>query len=230
VTGHALVVGDSDGIGLALTRKLLASGWRVTGVSRSPGRVEHERYEHAVLDVAAREYRAALGALLTRQAPLDACVYCAGVGEVFDPRNVTGDVRTFEVNLVGAASTLEVVLPGMLAAKHGHVVGLSSIADDAASAEAPSYAASKAGLSSYLVGLAFALRRRGVSVTNVRFGFVDTKMAKARVRPFIVSPETAADVLLWCLQTRPIQVTYPKRTGILVRLIRWFQSLRVWLS
>jgi NAD(P)-dependent dehydrogenase (short-subunit alcohol dehydrogenase family) len=34
---HALIVGNSDGIGLALTRRLLGEGWRVTGVSRSPG-------------------------------------------------------------------------------------------------------------------------------------------------------------------------------------------------
>ena len=44
---------------------------------------------------------------------------------------------------------------------------------------APSYSASKAGLSSWLGGLALALRPRGVHVTNVRLGFVDTKMAKA---------------------------------------------------
>lgn len=230
MTGHALVIGNSDGIGLALTRKLLAGGWTVTGVSRSPGRVEHERYEHAVVDVAAPEYRAALAALLARRGTLDVCVYCAGVGEPFDPRNLGGEARTFQVNLVGAATTFEAVLPGMLAARRGHVVGLSSIADDAASAEAPSYAASKAGLTSYLVGLAFALRPHGVYVTNVRFGFVDTKMAKARARPFIVSPDKAADVLLRCLRTHPIQVTYPKRMGALVRMVRWFQSLRVWFS
>jgi NAD(P)-dependent dehydrogenase (short-subunit alcohol dehydrogenase family) len=232
---HALVVGNSDGIGLALTRKLLADGWTVTGASRSPSRVEHERYEHAVLDVAAPAYRASLAAALARRslgggAALDACVYCAGIGEFFDPEHLDADARTFAVNLLGVAATLEVVLPGMLAARRGHVVGLSSIADDAASAEAPSYAASKAGLTSYLVGLAFALRPRGVSVTNVRLGFVDTKMAKARVRPFMVSPDKAADVLIRCLRTRPVQVTYPKRMGVLVRAVRWVQSLRVWFG
>jgi NAD(P)-dependent dehydrogenase (short-subunit alcohol dehydrogenase family) len=230
LTGTALVVGNSDGIGLALTRKLLAGGWTVTGVSRSPGRIEHERYEHAVLDVSSPDYRRALAALLARRGPIYACVYCAGIGDLFDPRNLSGEARTFQVNLVGAATTLEAVLPDMIATGRGHVVGLSSIADDAASAEAPSYAASKAGLTSYLVGLAFALRPRGVYVTNVRFGFVDTKMAKARVRPFIVSPDKAADVLLGCLQNHPIQVTYPKRMGALVRMLRWFQSLRVWFS
>ncbi|MET3420839.1 NAD(P)-dependent dehydrogenase (short-subunit alcohol dehydrogenase family) [Actinoplanes tereljensis] len=33
---RALIVGNSDGIGLALTHRLLAAGWEVTGRSRRP--------------------------------------------------------------------------------------------------------------------------------------------------------------------------------------------------
>ncbi|MCB9089370.1 MAG: SDR family NAD(P)-dependent oxidoreductase [Calditrichae bacterium] len=57
-------------------------------------------------------------------------------------------------------------------------IGLSSLADEMISAEAPSYHAAKAGFSNYLEGLALALKPSGVRVTNLRFGFVDTKMAK----------------------------------------------------
>ena len=54
------------------------------------------------------------------------------------------------------------------------------------SAEAPSCHASKAGFTNYLDGLAIALKPRGVHVTDVRFGFVDTKMAKGDVKPFMM--------------------------------------------
>ena len=60
--------------------------------------------------------------------------------------------------------------------------------------QAPGYAASKAGLTSYLLGLRGALRPHGVRVTIVRFGFVDTKMAKSPVKPLLLSVERAADV------------------------------------
>jgi NAD(P)-dependent dehydrogenase (short-subunit alcohol dehydrogenase family) len=40
-----VVVGDTDGIGLALTRRLLQDGWGAVGVSRRPAGFEHERYE-----------------------------------------------------------------------------------------------------------------------------------------------------------------------------------------
>jgi len=51
------------------------------------------------------------------------------------------------------------------------------------SSEAPAYNASKAALSSYVEGLSLALRGTGVALTNVRLGFVDTKMAKASAKP-----------------------------------------------
>jgi NAD(P)-dependent dehydrogenase (short-subunit alcohol dehydrogenase family) len=227
---HALVIGNTDGIGLALTRKLLASGWTVSGVSRSPSSLADPRYEHAVLDVTAPDYALALAALLAGRPPLQACFYCAGIGELFNPDDLALEARTFAVNLVGAAQTIQTVLPGMLAAGRGHIVGLSSLADDGPSSAAPSYAASKAGLTAYLVSLALALRPRGIHVTAVRLGFVDTKMAKARVRPFMVSADQAADAVLRCLGTRTMQLTYPKRMGALVRVLRWLSALRVWTS
>lgn len=215
---RALVVGNSDGVGLAFTRHLLDEGWVVMGVLRRAAPIVHASYEHAVLDVAAPGYRDALAALCARSGPFDACVYCAGVGELFDPSDLTREAHTLRVNLVAAVETVETVLPAMLAAGRGHFVGLSSIGDGC-SPEAPSYAASKAGLSSYLGGLALALRGRGVAVTNVRFGFVDTKMAKSPVRPMMVPPGRAADVLVRCLRTRPAQITYPKPMGALMHLL-----------
>lgn len=226
---HALLVGTSDGIGLALARRLLALGWSVTGVSRRASPVEDPRYLHAVLDVRALEYRASLRALLAGRAPLDVCVYCAGVGELFDPTDLGPDADTARVNLVGAMDTAAEVLPAMVARGRGHFVGLSSIGDGL-SPEAPAYAASKAGLSAYLESLALALRPRGVAVTNVRFGFVDTKMAKSPVQPLKSSTERAVDVLLRCLAKRPVRCTYPRAMGGLVGLLQRWLRARVWLS
>jgi NAD(P)-dependent dehydrogenase (short-subunit alcohol dehydrogenase family) len=228
---HALVIGNSDGIGLALTRRLLGEGWTVTGVSRRAAPIEPTgAYDHSVLDVAAPDYRAALAALQTRRGPLDLCVYCAGIGDDFDAKDLSREAQVFRVNLLGAVETAEVVLPQMISARSGHFVGLSSIADEIRAPDAPSYSASKAGMSSYLAGLALALRRHGVYVTTVRFGFVDTKMAKSPVKPMMATVERAVDVLMRCLRTRPIQVSYPKTMGLLVRLLSWFSSIRIWFS
>ncbi len=43
---RALLIGNSDGIGLATTRRLLDEGWTVAGLSRSPSPLTHASYEH----------------------------------------------------------------------------------------------------------------------------------------------------------------------------------------
>ena len=201
---RALIVGNSDGIGLALTRRLIAAGWEVTGLSRSAA----DLGTHHVVDVTSPSYPSLLAGIDT----VDLCVYAAGVGEI---DRLDAQTRSLEVNLLAAARTLDVVVPKMLAAGGGHIIGLSSLADRVISKQAPGYAASKAGLTSYLLGMDGALRPRGIAVTTVRFGFVDTKMAKSPVTPFMISVERATDVLMRCIRTRPTVVSYPRRMAVL---------------
>jgi short-subunit dehydrogenase len=101
------------------------------------------------------------------------------------------------------------VIPSMVESGKGHIIGLSSVADEMLSPDAPSYHASKAGFSNYLEGLALALMNSGVSVSNVRFGFVDTKMAKGDVKPVMMGVDRAVRHLLICIDKKPIRYTAP---------------------
>lgn len=202
----------------------------MVGVSRSPSRLEHASYEHHVCDVVSAKYAARLAQLLETLGSPDVCVYCAGVGEFLDITTLATDRRVFEVNLIGAVVTAMVVIPGMVRAGNGHFIGLSSQADAMIDPQAPSYSASKAGLTSYLEGLAPACRARGVHVTNIRFGFVDTKMAKARVRPFMVTASHAAAHIRGCIDHRPVRYTYPGRMAWLLWAYRMGLRLRSWLG
>jgi NAD(P)-dependent dehydrogenase (short-subunit alcohol dehydrogenase family) len=227
---HVLIVGNSDGIGLALTELLLGEGWRVCGVSRSGARLSHGAYQHHVLDVCEPDYAQRLGQIVAAEGELDALVYSVGIGEFLDLETLAAERQVFEANLIGAVVTAQVVLPHFSRAGRGHFIGLSSQGDGLVDPRAPSYAASKAGLSTYLQGLALAYRPRGIFVTNVRFGFVDTKMAKAPLRPFMISPRQAAARVRRCLRARPIVDTYPKRMAALLWLLRCGRALRLWFA
>jgi short-subunit dehydrogenase len=213
---RALLVGNSDGIGLATTRRLLAAGWDVMGVSRSASPVTSTAYYHDIADVSDTGYSDLLARLVAR-GPVGLCIYFAGIGEVLDPLDMSGEAKVIEVNLVGMVRTAAAVIPSMVRRGQGHFIGLSSLADELLSGEAPSYHASKAGVSNYLGGLALALKPKGVSVTNVRFGFVDTKMAKGDVRPFMMSVEEAVDHLESCIRKRPMSYTAPRIAVPLVK-------------
>jgi len=226
----ALLIGNSDGIGLAVTEKLLEAGCPLVGLSRSPSPIRREDYRHHVQDVAAPDYPEVLARILADAGPIEVCIYFAGIGQGFELDDLAADRRVFDVNVMGLIKTAEAVIPPMVKAGRGHLIGLSSIADVLLSGDAVSYCASKAGMTGYLNGLALAMKKHGVHVTNIRFGFVDTKMADARVRPMMISREKAARLTLRCLKRRPIQFTYPKTMGLLTLLARGLICVRLWFS
>ncbi|MBN2600663.1 MAG: short-chain dehydrogenase, partial [Candidatus Marinimicrobia bacterium] len=65
------------------------------------------------------------------------------------------------------------------------------------------------------------LKQPSVVITNVRFGFVDTKMAKGDGKPFMISVEQAVQQLLYCVERKPIRYTVPK---IVIPLVK-FRSM-----
>jgi short-subunit dehydrogenase len=211
-------------MGLATTRRLLARGWSVTGVSRSASPIDSAGYCHRVLDVGDSRY-SGLVRELVRDGQPDLCIYFVGIGELLDLADMSNEVRVMDVNLTGMVRTAAAVIPQMVIRGEGHFMGISSMADELLSAEAPSYNASKAGFSNYLGGLALALKARGVYVTNVRFGFVDTKMAKSNVKPFMMSVEQAVDHLEICIRRKPARYTAPLVLSPLLKLRKLWMRL-----
>jgi NAD(P)-dependent dehydrogenase (short-subunit alcohol dehydrogenase family) len=100
---NALLVGNSDGIGLSLSRKLLQQGWSVRGVSRSPSPLDAPNYAHAVQNVRDRGYAADLAKVVNGDR-LDLCVYCAGTGELFDRERIDCELTADHSSSRGATS------------------------------------------------------------------------------------------------------------------------------
>ena len=224
---RACIIGCSDGIGLATVSLLLGDGWTVCGVSRSESPLQHAHYSHLTSDVTTAGYRELLRDL--SRVPFDAVIYCVGIGERWSVDELARELRVFEANLNAAVATASIVLPPMLAVGRGHLIVLSSLADGLVSPEFPSYNASKAALSSYFDGLGKALASTGVAVSYIRFGFVDTKLAKARFRPFMITREAAAKVIVRTLAGGPRRVSFPLRMAWLVAALRCVQGLkRLW--
>jgi len=223
-----LVIGNSDGIGLAVTKALFARGDQVIGISKSPSPLGPNGPQHEVADVTSHAYTEVLKCLLLEVGHFDAVIYCAGIGSELELPDLSKECQVFDVNLRAMVHTMALLVPHWLERKTGHFIGLSSIADDLYNADAPSYSASKAAFSNYLIGMGFKLAPLGIAVSNVRFGFVDTKMAKADKKPLMISVDVAAQHVLRCLGKRPLQLTVPKLAGAAVHAARWLQSLKVW--
>lgn len=224
---NALIIGNSDGIGLKLTERLLRDGWHVTGISRSGSSIDSESYKHLIAEVQNDEYEAVLKLIKHDEEQIDLCVYCAGIGEPLDFNSMEHDLIVFNVNLIGLVKTVSAVIPAMIKKGSGHFIGLSSVADVLLSTEAPSYHASKAGFSNYLESLGLVLKPTGIKVTNVRFGFVDTKMAKGDVKPFMITIDKAVEHLFKCVKKKQIRYTAPKIVAPLVKLRNFMLGLKL---
>lgn len=223
-----LVIGNSDGIGLALTKTLFDRGDQVIGISKSPSPLGPDGPQHEIEDVTAPGYQEVLKCLLLEVGHFDAVIYCVGIGSELKLPDLSNESHVIDVNFKAMVQTMGIFVPHWLERKDGHFIGLSSIADDLYDPDAPSYSASKAGFSNYLISMGFKLAPENIAVTNVRFGFVDTKMAKADKKPLMITVETAAQHVLNCLEKRPMQLTVPKLAGATVHAIKWLQSLKVW--
>lgn len=225
----ALIIGASDGIGLALARRLVASGYEVCGLSRSPSPLSSANYHHYLCDVASAEFEATLDAIRLKFQGLDRVVYCAGIAHRSDTATLALDHEVFAVNLQGAVRAAAKLIPHLVACERGRLVVVSSQADLIVNPEAPSYTASKAALSLYFEGLALRYRASAFRISNVRFGFVETKLARSGLQPFRISADVAAKHLHRLLEAkRPkLRVTLPNRVRPIVRFARLFQALRV---
>lgn len=135
------------------------------------------------------------------------------------------EVHVVDVNLMGMIRTVVGVVPEMVRRGRGHFIGVSSLADELLSGDAPSYHASKAGFSNYLGSLALTLKATGVAVTNVRFGFVDTKMARGDRKPIMLSVAKAADHVERCIRRRPRVYVAPRGALPLIKFRKLMMRL-----
>ncbi len=106
-------------------------------------------------------------------------------------------IDTIAVNYAGAVSILSHLAPLLEAKGRGSVVALSSVAGDRGRLKNYVYGSAKAGLNAYLQGLRARLHRRGIGVTTVKPGFLDTAMSFGHPGMLpMASPEACAAACL----------------------------------
>jgi len=230
----AVVTGASSGIGTELVRELARSGTRVALLARRRDLIEALAAEVAAsggsaiplpCDVRDRvAVHAAIAEAGQRLGPVDLLIANAGVGhsipaEQFDAPLFEDTIRT---NLLGAVYAVEAVLPGMLARRSGHIVGISSLAAYRGFPLTYAYGASKAGLNSFLEGLRAEISDRGVRVTTVCPGFVRTPMtAKNRgPMPFLLDADDAARRILRAIRNGRRVYNFPWQMAALMAIVR----------
>jgi 3-oxoacyl-[acyl-carrier protein] reductase len=176
-TRTVLVTGGNRGIGYAIAEEFVAQGHRVAVTARSGNgpegtlTVRADVTDSASIDRAFDEIEAALG-------PVEVVVANAGITRDTLLLRMSEDdfEQVVDTNLTGAFRVVKRASKGMLKARFGRIVLISSVVGLYGSAGQVNYSASKAGL----VGMARSITRelgaRGITANVVAPGFIRTDM------------------------------------------------------
>lgn len=176
----AVVTGGSRGIGAATAARLCESGFRVVVASRSGAAPEGIDVAGSIaMDVGSpASIEAGLAEVAEHYGPIGVLVANAGITrDTLLMRMSDDDIDdVLATNLAGSIRLARGVLRGMLRAKSGRIVFVSSVVGLLGSAGQANYAASKSGLIGAARSLAREVGSRGITVNVVAPGFVDTDM------------------------------------------------------
>lgn len=235
----ALVVGGSSGIGFEAAKKLAARGARVVlaarrepELARAAGEVGPSastlRFDVSDLDAAA----ALPARVRDAQGRLDCIVNSAGVNHrgpflSYPARALTDIVH---VNLAAAIALTRGaadVLP-----RGGAVVHVASLAGRVAVPHEAAYSASKMGLRAFCRAAGMELEDRGITVSVVSPGPVDTAFLGdfADVPDIVFSQPMStaaevADAVLECLRTGAPEIAMPRSSAVLTTFAYLFPGI-----
>lgn len=229
-----IVTGAGSGIGASTARALVAEGARVLLADRDEKAVTTVATELQDGDDAADAVPVAVDvtdggdvarmveAALERWGRLDRAVNNAGVAQPAMPIDQLTEGqfdRMMAVNAKGVWLCMKHEIPAMLASGGGAIVNVTSVASHIAAAGQGAYAGSKHAALGLTKGAALDYADRGIRVTAVSPGLVDTPMARNFVSdsddPDVLepikaahpigrsaTPQEVADAIIWQLSDR----------------------------
>ena len=187
----ALVTGASRGIGQAIALELGRQGASVIGTATSEKGLEsihnilksnNINYKPMLLDVTRRESLEALVTGLDAEG-LTPTILINNAGITRD--NLLLRMKDeewqaiIETNLSSVYRVCKAFLRGMVKARYGRIINITSVVGLTGNAGQCNYAAAKAGIIGFSRALAREVGARGITVNTVAPGFIDTDMTRA---------------------------------------------------
>jgi 3-oxoacyl-[acyl-carrier protein] reductase len=186
-----LVTGATRGIGQAIAGQLGAQGATVIGTATSQSGADSISRslsdagisgQGMVLNVSDGEsVDAVLKAITDKYAAIDVLVNNAGITRdnliMRMKEDQWDDIMT--TNLKSVYRLSKGVLRGMMKARSGRIINITSVVGVSGNAGQANYAAAKAGVIGFTKSLAQEIASRGITVNAIAPGFINTDMTKA---------------------------------------------------
>jgi len=229
------LVGASTGIGRATAERLHDAGAHVVASARNREALlqfsrDRARAEVLPVDVTDREaMQRAAREIVDRHDRIDLVMYCAGHYKALRATAFDLDemLRHQQINVVGAYHLIDAVLPTLLrqaaAGQSAHLSLVASVAGYRGLPNALAYGPTKAALINLAEVLFLDLRPKGIGVSVINPGFVQTPLTAGNQfdMPALITPEEAARHIVAGWEAGRFEVHFPKRFTL------WLKALRL---
>ena len=217
-----LVTGCGRGIGLAMTKTLLARGERVIGTARDgQPPVAHEAFELLKFDT--RDHAAITAAAASVDEPIDVLINNAGIIGPRTNSSLDADFESFaevlDVNVLGPLRVIQAFLPLLRRATGAKIMTISSQLGGTTfpGTDRIAYRTSKAAVNKVMQCVAADLAKDGIAVVVTHPGWVRTDMGGTGAS---LSPEESAAGMIKVIDELTIETTG--------RFMNWDGTERSW--
>lgn len=225
------VVGASSGIGHALAQLLLQNGAMVATSARKTGSLDElaslypEQSLVLALDVTSEaEWQSAYQTIAAHWQGLDHLIFCAADYQPMRAWELdTGKAANMvNTNLMGIIYGVAAVLPDMLQRKQGGISMIASVAGYMGLPKSLIYGPTKAAMINFAEALYLDLHDKGIGVSVINPGFVDTPLTKTNdfAMPALLTPAEAASAIMKGIEAGEFEIHFPKRFTRWLRVIR----------
>lgn len=188
-----LITGATSGIGEGCARRFTDGGYNVIITGRNEDKLQALTQELKAqgtdvlpLNFDVRDRKAAAQAmegLPEEWKKIDVLINNAGLARGLEPE-YEGDFddwdQMIDTNIKGLLTMTRLIVPGMVARNHGHIINIGSVAGDAAYAGGNVYCATKSAVKALSDGLRIDVAGTKLRVTNIKPGLVETNFSRVR--------------------------------------------------
>ena len=224
-----IIVGSSSGLGNELARKYAQQKNLVAVTGRRLELLEEFKKEYpdniiiSVFDVAIDDNKKQIEILIQKLGGLDLLIYNAGFGDPSIELVPETERLTTLTNVNGFVEIVSYVFNYFIARGHGQIALTSSLSALRGNSWTPAYSASKAYMSNYAEGLSLKARKlkKDISITDIKPGFLNTKMAKGNKRFWVAPVEKAATQIIKAIKQKKRIVYVTKRWWLVAQIMKW---------
>ena len=191
----AVITGGAQGFGLAIARRLIDSGARVSLWDRDAGALAKAsdalggNINIKAVDVTDFEGLTARHAEVENEVgPVSILVHSAGIAgnnAPLEQYDLGEWQKVIDINLTGTFYVNRVVLPGMKARNYGRIVNIASIAGKEGNPNAAAYAASKAGVIGMVKAVGKECAKHDIAINAVTPATANTRILESLTKEFI---------------------------------------------